>query len=313
MTGAADRTIDSVAITGASGFLGSALARSFEADGVEVHTVTRSASGAPNEIIWNPREGRIEAEKLEGIDAVVHLAGESIMGLWTPTKKERIYRSRVEGTSLLAETLAGLEQPPAVLVSASGVNYYGDSGDRVLTESDPPGDDFLARTCVEWEAATEPASAAGIRTVITRMGLVLDGRGGALQVMLPIFRIGLGGRLGDGQQWMSWVTLEDAVAAFRFVIDNRDIAGPVNVTSPNPVRNEDFTRALAKAVGMPALFVVPSFALKATGGMGEVLLLSSLKVLPSQLSSAGFHFDHAGLADGLRAALDADAADPQTV
>lgn len=300
----AERT---VAMTGAGGFLGTAIQQQLEPLGIQILSLVRRSPRSPDEIEWHPEGGQIDETKLEGVDAVIHLAGEPIVGLWTPEKKRRIYQSRVQGTTLLAKTLAGLANKPRALISTSAVGYYGDAGDQTLTESAPAGDDFLAETCVAWEAAADPARQAGIRVVHPRLGLVLDGNGGALEPLVPLFRLGLGGQLGDGQQWMSWVHRDDAAAAFRFALDADDFSGPANVVSPNPVRNAEFTEALASVVRRPAFFRVPGFALKAaTAGMADALLLASQRALPTALSDAGFEFSHPGLAEALRDALDAE-------
>lgn len=297
--------LESVAITGASGFLGSALTESLRHQGTRVLRLVRRTARDSDEISWSPSAGSIEGEKLEGVSAVVHLAGENIAGIWTSAKKERIRQSRVRGTTLIASTLARLHRPPRVLVSTSGVNYYGDRGEAVLDESEPPGDDFLAHVCVEWEAATRPAAEAGIRVVINRMGLVLHPDGGALRLMLPVFKLGLGGKLGSGRQWMSWVAIQDAVRAISVELRTDFPSGPVNLASPNPIRNEELTRAVASAVRRPAIFFVPSFALQAaTGGMADVLLLSSVRVTPAKLDESGFRFDCPTIDQAVRQGLD---------
>ncbi len=309
---AAARPAKRVVITGASGYIGSNLAAALRADGTEVIALRRGPA-APGEASWDPESGVVDGAALEGVDAVVHLAGESIGGLWTPARKRRILESRVRGTTTLATALARLERPPRILISASGVGYYGDAGERLLTEARGPGDDFMARVCVGWEAATQPARDAGIRTVICRFGVVLGPGGGALPPMLIPFRFGLGARFGSGQQWMSWISLADAVRVIRFALGGGPLAGPVNACAPEPVRNVTFTRTLADAVRRPAPFVVPAFALKAiTGGMGEALLLASQRAVPAGLASAGFIFRHPTLEGALRAALDGRAAKRQT-
>lgn len=292
-----------VAITGASGFLGTALRRALEAEGWTVLPIVRREP-RDGEIGWDPMAGRLQAERLEGVDAVVHLAGENLAGLWTPAKKRRIMDSRAVGTRLLAESLARLRNPPGVLVSASGIGYYGDAGDRELTEDSLPGTDFLARVCRAWEEATEPARAAGIRVVRCRTGVVLDPSGGMLAVIAPIFKLGLGGRLGSGQQWLSWISLPDIVAVYRWALEGR-LDGPVNACSPHPVRHAEFTRALAVAVHRPAIVPVPAFALRAfTLGMGESMLLASQRGVPAALLAAGFRFERPLLSDVLTPGLD---------
>ncbi len=279
-----------VAITGAGGFIGQALTKSLKRNGTEVLRLVR---GHPkkDEIGWDPDRDEIDAPGLEGIDAVVHLAGESIASLWTPGKKRRIMESRARGTRLLANAIAGLSQPPRTLVSASAVGYYGDAGDTVLTESSPAGDDFLARVCVAWEDGTDPAVAAGVRVVNTRFGLVIHPDGGALRPMLLPFRLGLGARLGTGKQWMSWISRADVVRVIEFALRTTDLHGPVNAVSPHPVTNEEFTRILARSLRRPSALAVPSFLLETfTGGMAEALLLASQRAVPATLGSRGFQF-----------------------
>ena len=299
------RSPSTVAITGASGFLGSAVAASLKRSGTRVLKLVRRPAAADDEVSWDPEASTVESDKLAGIDAVLHLAAESIAGVWTAAKKRRILESREHGTRLLATAIASLDRPPRALVSVSGIGYYGDAGDRVLTESAPPGDDFIARVCIAWEAATRPAANAGIRVVTPRMGLVLHPSGGALRVMLPAFRLGLGGTLGSGRQWLSWISLPDAVRVLRFAIEKEDLRGPVNAAAPEPVRNRDFTRAMGRAVGRPTIFSVPAFALRAaTGGMAEALLLSSQRVIPQVLQDAGFRFELPSIGAALAAELD---------
>lgn len=288
-----------VAVTGSSGFIGSALVRSLRERGVEVIPIVRREA-RPGEVRWDPQAGKIDAAGLEGIGALVHLAGESIAGVWTRAKKRRIHESRVRGTRLIARTLSTLEERPSVMVSASGVNYYGDSGEALLKESSPPGNDFLARVCVEWEAATEPARDAGIRVVRTRSGIVLDPDGGALPLMMVPFRFGLGARLGDGRQWMSWISRSDLVRAIEFAVSTDTLVGPVNTVAPDPVRNEEFTRVVARELRRPAFFRIPEFALRAVPGeMAETLLLASQRAAPSVLTASGFVFGTPHLADAI--------------
>lgn len=295
-----------VVISGASGLVGSALARSLRADGHDVHPLVRPTGGRRddrNAIRWDPAGGSIDATALEGVDAVVHLAGAGIGdGRWTAKRKRLILESRTKGTALVAETLANLKSPPKVLVSASGINAYGDGDDKVLTENSPRGKGFLAGVVEAWEGATRPASDAGIRTVFARSGLVLSRVGGGLKPLLRQFRLGLGGRLGSGRQWMSWISLTDEVGALRFAIDT-DIAGPVNFTAPDPVTNRDFTRALGKALHRPTFVPVPRFAPRLVlGEMADELLFASLRVEPAVLERSGYQFTHPDL-DGALAAV----------
>lgn len=285
----------SVAISGASGFLGSALAAALRRDGVRVLPLVRGeADPTAGEVAWDPARGTIAREQLEGVGAVVHLAAESIDGRWTAAKKRRLRESRIQGTRLLAETLASLSRPPEVLVSASAVGIYGaDRGDERLDETCAPGSDFLAGVAVEWEAAAEPAARAGVRVVYPRFAMILDEDGGALGRMLPVFRLGGGGRMGSGRQWMSWISREDAVRAIRFLIERADLRGPVNVTAPEPVSNADFTAELGRALHRPAVLAVPEAALHlAFGEMADATILASQRVLPERLLEAGFDFLH---------------------
>lgn len=258
------------------------------------------------EIAWDPQQGRIDAAALAGLDAVVHLAGENIGERWTPARRQRIRDSRVQGTSLLAEALARMTDPPRVLVSASAIGYYGDRGAELLSESSGPGRDYLAGVAREWEAATEPAARAGVRTVIIRMGVALSPEGGALGRMLPVFRLGVGGQLGSGRQWMSWVSLPDVVRAVGFVIGHAELRGPVNVVAPEPVTNAEFTRTLARVLNRPALMFVPEVALRLVfGELADATLLVSQRAVPTRLTEAGFQFLHPNLDAALRALLTA--------
>lgn len=295
-----------VAVTGATGLIGQALTRSLEADGHRVVPVSRSATGA-GVIRWDPAAGTIERDGFEGLDAVVHLAGEPIAsGPWTTAQRRRIRESRVAGTTLLARTLAGLATPPATLISGSAIGFYGDRADEILTETSAPGTDFLATVCTDWEAATAPAIDAGIRTAHLRTGIVLDRSGGALAKQLLIFRLGLGGPVGKGDQWMPWITLHDEVAAIRFLLDRPDLAGPHNLTAPNPVTNRTFTAALGKALHRPTVLRVPGVVRKLPFGVGDLvdsLLFSSARVHPTALEAAGFTFDHPTIDAALEAVL----------
>ncbi|MFW6059576.1 MAG: TIGR01777 family oxidoreductase [Phycisphaeraceae bacterium] len=280
-----------VAVTGSHGFVGRALLPLLTTGG---HTVKRIVRGKPAhdmEIGWSPETGEIEKEKLEGVDAVVHLAGEPILGRWTEAKKRRIRASRVEGTRQIAEAIAGLARKPAVMVSASGINYYGDGGDELLTEEDGPGDDFLSRVAVEWEGATAPAQDAQVRVVMMRTGAVLSPDGGALGAMLPVFRMGLGGPLGDGKMWFSWITRNDLVGAIYHAVCDERVSGPVNAVAPAPVTNRTFTKVLGRVLGRPTVFAVPRFALRAMlGEAADELLLTSVRVQPRVLAATGYRF-----------------------
>jgi uncharacterized protein len=284
-----------VLISGASGFIGSALTKELTSSGHRVISLTRRpVTSEQDAVSWDPREGRLDPGDLEGIDAVVHLAGEGIGDhRWTETRKARVLDSRVRGTNLLAETIAGLVTPPKVMVSQSGTHYYGfEGGDRELTEESPPGTGFLATVIDQWETATEPAARAGIRVVRTRSGAVLHPTGLALQRSLPFFKLGLGGKVGSGRQYLSWISLRDWIAATEFLLERKEISGPVNVTSPNPVTNTEFTHALGAALGRPTFMPVPSLAIKLLFGaeLAEEMIFGSQRVLPKRLQEAGFEF-----------------------
>lgn len=300
-----------IAVTGAGGLVGSALAASLEGAGHQViRMVRRKAVPGGTEIEWDPAAGRIDAEALSGLDALVHLAGENIAaGRWNAVRKERIRSSRVRGTRLIAETLAGLDRPPRVLLNASAIGFYGDRGDEWLDEDASPGSGFLADTCVEWERATAPAADAGVRVVRLRIGVVLSSAGGALRRMLLLFRLGLGGRLGDGRQQMSWIALDDLVRVLEHALLDENLHGAVNGVAPEPVRNAEFTKILASVLRRPALLPVPAFALRTLlGEMGQELLLSSTRVRPTRLAQAGFRFLFPDLESALRFSLDEGAA-----
>lgn len=282
-----------ILVSGASGFVGSRLTAALADDGHQVTRFVRSqAEPERTEIPWDPAVGRLEPSTLEGFDAVVHLAGESIAdGRWTDAKKARIRDSRVQGTQLLAQTLARLDARPKVLVTASAIGFYGDRGDDELDEQSRPGSGFLADVCRQWESATEPAVEAGVRVVPLRFGLVLGSAGGALAKMLPIFRLGLGGPLGNGRQYVSWITLDDVTGAIQHAIATESLRGPVNAVAPHPVTNREFTRALGRALRRPALLPAPAFALRLIlGQMADELLLASARVLPRRLLDSGFAF-----------------------
>ena len=290
-----------VLVSGASGLVGRALVDRFEARGdLAVPLVRRDdASG----VRWDPKTGRFDDAAAEGFEAVVHLAGENVAaGRWTDRRRSEIRDSRIVGTRLLAEHLAALSRPPRVLVCASAVGFYGDSGGVECTEASPRGRGFLADVCGHWEAACEPASARGIRVVILRIGLVLATEGGALPRMLPAFQLGLGARLGNGKQWMSWIALADLIRVIEHAIADETLRGPVNAVAPEPVTNAEFTMTLARVLGRPAFLAVPALVLRGTlGSMAEELLLSGARVIPARLQNAGFPFEHARLEPALRA------------
>jgi len=304
-----------VLVSGSSGLIGTALVDTLVADG---HRVTRLVRGpsAPGphltgvgDVRWDPARGTIDDGALETagpFDGVVHLAGAGVGDKrWSPARKQAILSSRTEGTSLVATTLAALPSPPPVLISSSAVGYYGDRGDDVLTEESPAGTGFLADVCVAWEGAAAPASAAGIRTVLLRTGIVLSATGGALAKQLPLFRLGLGGRVGSGRQYRSWITLDDQVAAILHCLGDGSLSGPVNATGPNPATDADLAGALGAALHRPSFLAVPAPALKVVLGaeMASEMVLSGQRVLPTKLTAAGFEFAHTELDEAVRSVL----------
>ena len=296
-----------ILVSGASGLVGKALTRSLEAAGHEVRPLVRYATGyGSNAIEWSPERYSIAMSRIEGFDAVIHLAGESIAeGRWTEEKKRRIKESRVKGTRLISESLASLTNPPKVLLSASAIGYYGNRGDETLTEASAPGNDFLSEVCVEWEAATSEAQAKGIRTIHLRFGVILDAEGGALGKMLPPFRMGVGGKIGDGRQWMSWIALDDVVGAIGHSLTDETLNGPVNIVAPNPVTNAEFTRTLGRALSRPTFFPMPAFGARLVfGEMADALLLASQRVQPLKLKAAGYEFKYPQLASALAHVLE---------
>ena len=295
-----------VLVTGSTGLVGSALVRDLAGEGHIVARLVRPPSKAEEgDVRWDPKTGTVDREGLEYLDAVVHLAGESIAeGRWNAQKKARIRDSRVVGTRMLCESLARLESPPKAVVAASAVGYYGDRGNEVLREESPSGSGFLAQVCREWEEATGPAARKGIRVVNLRIGMVLSASGGALAKMLPAFRAGAGGRIGSGRQYVSWIALPDLVGAVRHALDTESLEGPVNAVAPEPVTNREFTDTLARVLSRPAIIPLPAFAARlAFGEMADELLLASARVLPAKLLSAGYRFLHPGLEGTLRRLL----------
>lgn len=291
-----------IAVTGSTGLVGTRLVAFLRAGGHEVVRLVRKTASGDDEVYWNPSTGEIDAASLEGFDAVVHLAGVSISGgLWTKKRKKAILESRVKGTDLLARTLAGLASPPKVLVTASGVNYYGDTGDRVSTEASPIGEGFLADVVRQWEAAAAPAADAGIRVVNARFGVVLAAEGGMLPLISLPFKVGVGGPLGNGKQWLSWIALDDLVGVIFEAIVNDRLSGPVNATSPEPVTNEEFTQTLGKVLNRPTFFRVPAFVVRIVGGqLAKELILISQRVVPARLEKTGFRFAFPSLETALR-------------
>jgi len=293
-----------VLVSGSNGLVGAALIPMLTAGG---HTALRlaRASSARGGIRWDPEAGEIDPSSLEGFDAIVHLAGENIAGgRWTETQKQKILESRTKGTRLLAETLAKLKNPPKAFLCASAVGYYGDRGDEVCDESSSRGKGFLADVCAAWEAATEPARTAGIRTVNLRFGVILTSAGGALKKMLPPFLAGAGGKIGSGKQWMSWIALDDVLGAIHHAMLTETVVGPTNVVSPNPVTNRDFTKVLGRVIRRPTIFPMPGFAARlAFGQMADELLLSGQRVLPKKLEASGYPFRFTDLETALRHVL----------
>jgi len=291
-----------IVVSGSTGLIGSALTRALTQRGDEiVPLVRRAVRPGERAVAWDPDAGTIDRAGLEGMDAVVHLAGENVFGRWSAAKKQRIRDSRVKGTQLISETLATLQRRPATLLASSAIGHYGDRGDESLTEDSTPGDDFLAKVSRDWEAATQVATRAGIRVVNMRTGVVLTATGGALGMMLPPFRIGLGGWVGSGKQYVSWIALDDIINAMLHLLDRRDISGPVNLTAPTPVTNRELAKALGKVLGRPVLVPVPGFALGlAFGSEGAELLLGGQRVLPARLVSSGFHFGFTEVEPALR-------------
>ena len=294
------RVPERIAITGSSGLIGTALVGHLKSEGHTVQRLVRRAPVAVDEVTWDPQTGYVDLSALEGVDAIIHLAGVPVADKrWTKKYKAEILNSRLLGTSTIAKAAA--EVKPDVFISASAIGWYGESGNRAVVESDRVGDDFLAAVCREWEAAADLAG--DVRTVKLRTGLVLDPTGGALGKMLPLFRLGFGGKLGSGKQWWSWITLHDVVRAIDFALVE-DIAGPVNLTAPNPVTNQEFTSALARALHRPAVFPAPAFALKAALGGFSTEVLGSKRVIPQALQDAGFTWDYPHVTEALNALVE---------
>lgn len=292
-----------VLVSGASGLIGSSLVPHLQKTGHRVTRLVRPpAPAGPDAVPWDPAAGWIEVGKLEGIEAVVHLSGEAILGRWTAEKKRRVRDSRVASTRLLAESLAALKTRPRVLVCASASGYYGDRGDEVLNEDSTPGTGFLADLCREWEAAATAATDAGIRVVPVRIGLVLAPNGGLLGPMLLPFQLGLGGPLGDGRAWWSWIAIEDVVQAFRFALEREDLRGPMNAAAPAPVTNAEFTRVLGRILERPTVLRVPRIALRMLFGdeAAREAMLASGRLVPARLQAAGFRFEFPELEAALR-------------
>ncbi|GAA1324119.1 TIGR01777 family oxidoreductase [Streptomyces sanglieri] len=293
-----------IAVTGASGLIGAALVRSLRADGHEVVRLVRHPARSGDEVEWDPGRGYVDVAGLVGCDAVVHLAGAGVGDhRWTAAYKREIRDSRVLGTAAIAEAVASLDVPPKVLLSGSAIGYYGDTGDRAVDESAPAGEGFLPSVCVEWEAATAAAQEAGVRTVHARTGLVVGREGGAWGRLFPLFRAGLGGRLGNGRQYWSFIALHDEVAALRHILNTESLSGPVNLTGPDPVTNSEVTAAMGRVLHRPTLLTAPAPALRLALGDFAQDVLASQRVLPGQLLDSGFVFAFPGIDSAIRAAL----------
>lgn len=292
-----------IVVSGASGLLGTALTAFLRAGGHDVVRLVRGVPSDPTEVAWDPSStGTIDEVALAGADAFVHLSGESVSdGRWTDERRRRIIESRTKTTALIARTIANVEKKPSVLLSASAIGFYGSRGEEQLDETSTTGSDFLADVCRQWEASTMAASEAGVRTVHLRFGVVLSAKGGALTKLVPIFKMGLGGRIGDGRQFMSWVSLADAIHATHFALFDPSLSGPVNVVSPNPVTNRALASVLGKVLGRPSFFPVPKAAIDlAFGEMGRETVLASQRVAPRKLLAAGYRFEHETLESALR-------------
>ncbi|MFI6283520.1 TIGR01777 family oxidoreductase [Streptomyces sp. NPDC051018] len=293
-----------IAVTGSSGLIGTALVHSLRADGHEVVRLVRRPARAGDEVEWDPRRQYVDTAGLVGCEGVVNLAGAGVADRrWTEAYRKEIRDSRVLGTATIAEAAASLESPPRVLLCGSAIGYYGDTGDRAVDESAPSGDGFLPRVCVEWEAAAAPAQKAGIRTAFARTGLVVAREGGAWARMFPLFKAGLGGRLGDGRQYWSFISLHDEVAALRHILDTDSLSGPVNCTAPEPLTNREITAAMSRVLNRPALFAVPGAALRLVLGDMASDVLASQRAVPARLLESGFSFAFPDIESTIRAAL----------
>jgi uncharacterized protein len=289
-----------ILVSGSSGPIGKALVPALRAQGSAVTCLVRNSKPGSDQIVWDPSRP-LSPDSVSGFDAVIHLAGESIAGRWTDAKKQRIIESRVQGTTHLAEAVARASQPPRVFISASAIGFYGNRGDEILREDSPSGEGFAAEICRQWEAATQPAAKAGIRTAQMRIGVVMSADGGALPKMLTPFRLGLGGRLGNGRQWWTWVSVRDVVGAILHVLQRDSISGPVNTVAPHPVTNAEFTQILASVLHRPAIFPMPALAVRLIfGEMGKELFLGSQRVEPARLAATGYQFQHPDLRNALK-------------
>ena len=292
-----------IGITGASGLIGRSVRATLNAMGHETFVFVRRSAKGQHEISWSPQAETLENGALDNLDAVLHLAGEPVFGRWTTDKKKRILESRAKGTRLLSEAIAQIDRP-CPFISASAIGYYGSQSSETVDEASPRGEGFLAEVCEAWESAASAAKSAGQRVVHPRIGLVLSPQGGALKIMLPPFKAGLGGPIGDGQQWMSWIALDDLVQILINSILNADYVGPINCVSPTPIQNQDFTKVLGKVLNRPTFLPVPKFGLKMVfGGMAQETMLASNRVVPKNLQNRGFAFQFSDLEDALRTML----------
>jgi len=294
-----------ILVSGSSGLIGKALDSRLKSEGHDVKRLVRHPAREGDEVYWSPSEGKIDKDKLNEIDGIFHFSGENIAsGRWTQSKKDEIYNSRVISTRFLADTISSLLNPPRFLITASAVGFYGSQKDEMLTEAHQTGSGFLARVCRDWEASAEKVRMKGVRLVQARFGVVLSPKGGALRKMLLPFKLGLGGRLGPGTQYMSWISLEEAVQALLALMSNDDLRGPVNIVSPNPVTNNEFTKALGRVLKRPTLFPMPAFVVEILfGEMGREILLGSQRALPKKLEDSGFKFKFSDLEKALRALI----------
>jgi uncharacterized protein len=293
-----------IAVTGASGLIGQPLVAHLRQQGHDVYRMVRRATSAPDEITWNPESGFVDLEKLAGTEAVIHLAGAGVGDhRWTDAYKKEIRDSRVNGTDTIARAIASLDPKPRVFISGSAIGFYGDTGDRIVTETNPAGHGFLADAVVAWEAAANPARDAGIRVVHPRTGLVVAGNGGAWGRMFPLFKAGVGGKLGSGKQYWSWISLRDEVGALTYLMENESLTGPVNLTAPTPQTNAEITKVMGSVLGRPTLLAVPSIALKTVLGEFSSEVLGSARVLPAVLEQKDFHFQDTTIESAIRQAL----------
>jgi uncharacterized protein len=290
-----------ILVTGSSGFVGSAIIPVLKGKGHEIKRLVRAKKGHSDEILWTPPDQGPDPAALEGIDAVIHLAGESISSRWTDKRKQAIRESRGKSTRVLVDALVRMKTPPKILISASAIGYYGNHGDEIVRDGDAPGSDFLASVCREWEAATEQASQKGIRVVNLRFGIILSSEGGALGKMLTPFKMGLGGKIATGRQYMSWIAMDEVIQVILFVLSQNALQGPMNTVAPKPVTNEEFTKTLGRVLQRPTVFPMPAFAARlAFGEMADALLIGGVRVEPAKLARSGYSFRYPDLEVALR-------------